>query len=589
MSIRNQIARRVGFALLIACAAACAHDDLTEKLPEEMFAAVDALPAKLQGRHIGPAVIAGDTGPARFVGPLHQAFDGARAMETVAFVDRFYRAPANDGYEAVIDAIAARLADAGFGKLEGFELEVLDTPLTARTAQTGERATTAAWTPLAGRLELIASDATTRALHDFTTSEARDRTMLPINAPSCDVTGGIALSLDELDAGELLVTDAKPSPTLLARAEKEGAAAVVSAHLEPYNADPSGRFRHLDAIQFRTLHGGATLPLCMISPRSLQVIHTALDADAATKLHFKAEIKLDQRKLRTLCARIVGSDRANEAVAVVSHVQEPGACDNASGVAGLCETACNLADLIQRGDLQRPSRSLVFLWGDEFLQTSIWLDSTKLKPIAGLSSDMTGESRDKTGAIALLERMPDPGALEPLEPDAHTPWGKAEVDPAKFLPNGLALIARCALLDVGALPAEGVDGWETADHPYEGGSDHDVFIARGIPAALIWHFIDFAYHTSLDRLEHVDAGEMRRTGVALMATALALADPRAADLERYLLSLNEEENVRVAAATAAGMPELAEQWRQWCDGARQWLRVECLRIPSDELPPTSNP
>jgi hypothetical protein len=211
----------------------------------------------------------------------------------------------------------------------------------------------------------------------------------------------------------------------------------------------------------------------------------------------------------------------------------------------------------------------------------VWLDSTKLKPIAGLSSDMTGESKEKTGAIALLERMPDPGAVTPLAPDVHTPWGMTQVDEAKFVPNGLALIARCALLDV----AEKDGGWDTADHPFEGGSDHEVFIDRGIPAALFWHFTDFAYHTSLDRLENVDASEMRRTGVALMSTALALADPKPGDLDRYLRSLNEEENVRVQAATTATQPELAEKWHRWCTGARQWLRVQCLRIPASEQVP----
>jgi hypothetical protein len=504
-------------------------------------------------------------------------------METVAFVDRYYRAPANDGYESVLDHIAERLRAAGFGTVEGFELTTIEMPLTARAAQGTERVPAQAWTPLGGRVELLGKDGAQRSLHAFATSEARDRTMLPVNAPACDVTGAIALTLDELDAGEILVTDAKPNTTVLARAEQKGALAVVSAYLEPYNADPSGKFRHLDAVQFRTLPGGAKLPVCMISPRSLEVVRSALDADPATRLHFEAQVKLDQRPLRTLCARIVGADRPTEAIAVVSHIQEPGACDNASGVAGLCETATNLAQALQKGDLQRPSRTLVFLWGDEMRQSSAWLDVTPLKPIAALSSDMTGESREKTGAIALLERGPDPGAIEPLVPDAHTPWGKAEVDPASLVPNGLALIARCALLDVGTLPGEAMQGWETADHPYEGGSDHDVFIARGIPAALIWHFTDFAYHTSLDRLEHVDAAELRRTGVALMATALALADPRPADLDRYLRSLNEERNVRVAAAEGASMPALADQWRAWCDGARQWLRIECLRIPAEEL------
>jgi hypothetical protein len=279
-------------------------------------------------------------------------------------------------------------------------------------------------------------------------------------------------------------------------------------------------------------------------------------------------------------ARVVGSDRPGEAVVVGSHVQEPGACDNASGVAGLCESAVGLAGLIQGGRLERPSRSLVFLWGDEFRQTETWLDQTELVPIAGLSSDMTGESA-ATGAIALLERMPDPGAVEPLAPDEHTLWGKAEVDATSLEPNGLAVIARSAMLDV----ASAAGGWKTAEHPYEGGSDHDVFIARGIPAALFWHFTDFTYPTSMDRIEFVDPDEMRRTGTALMTTALALADPRPGDLERYLASLNQELNTRVAAAEAAGESALAKLWKDWCNGARQWLRAECLRLPPDELPP----
>ncbi|HVS18767.1 MAG TPA: hypothetical protein VMT18_09225, partial [Planctomycetota bacterium] len=132
--------------------------------------------------------------------------------------------------------------------------------------------------------------------------------------------------------------------------------------------------------------------------------------------------------------------------------------------------------------------------------------------------------------------------------------------------------------NVGALEA----GWQTGEHPYEGGSDHDIFIARGLPTALFWHFTDFTYHTSLDRLGMVDVGEIRRTAAAVLATALCVADPQPADLDRYLRSLNQEQNLRVRAAEEAGEPLLAQRWRDWCDGARQWLRVECLHIPPSE-------
>lgn len=540
--------------------------------------------ALLQGAHQGPPVAAGAAGPMRFAPALHARFDSARTKELLSFIDRYYRAPGNDGYQAVLDRVAASLREAGFGTSEGFELTVIETPLEARGPERGVRVPAPAWTPLGGRVSLIGAAGARRELHSFAKPEARDRTMLPVNCPSCRIEGEIALSLDGLGEGEVLVTDAEPLTSLVQRAEKAGAAAVVSSYIESYNTDPSGRFRHLDAIQYRQLPFGSKLPVIMISPRSFQAIKRALEDDGHTRIELEAQVRFDERPLRTLCARIVGADRPTEAIATVSHIQEPGACDNASGVAGLCETAISLARAIREGELPRPSRSLVFLWGDEFRQSSAWLDNTSLTPVAGLSSDMTGESFERTGAIALLERMPDPGAVEPLLPDAHTPWGKTEVDPAKFQPNGLALIGRCALLDVALIDAAGANpSWRTSDHPYEGGSDHDIFINRNVPGALFWHFTDFAYHTSLDRLEHVDIDEMRRTGVALMATALALADPRPADLDRYLKSLNAEENVRVAAANEAGDEQLAESWRRWCDGARQWLRMECLRIPPAQI------
>ena len=66
--------------------------------------------------------------------------------------------------------------------------------------------------------------------------------------------------------------------------------------------------------------------------------------------------------------------------------------------------------------------------------------------------------------------------------------------------------------------------------------------------------------------------------VALLATACALADPEPGDLERYLNSLQNEERVRVEAAEAAKNPKLATQWREWCKGARGWLRNQCLGI-----------
>ena len=531
------------------------------------IAASEGAPAEVD--HRGPSVPMGSSGTARFVAPLFEAFRPRRAMELVTFADRFYRTPANPGFDAVLDRIHDVLSEAGYGTDPRLELYVIEQDLEHP-----------AWTPLSGRL-VLHTGRRERVLHAFDAEDGRDRTLLPVHAPSAEVEGGVALSLRDLDPGEFLVTDAA-SGQVLDRAQAQGAAGVLSASLFPFNVDPSGAERHLDAIQYRQLPPGTELPVGQISPRAYAAIRKAVEDGDEPRLTFRAQVQLEARPLRTLVATVIGDRRPEEVVAISSHVQEPGACDNASGLAGLAEGARSLSQLLTSGALPWPDRTLVFLWGDEFVQTRSWLDRTERTVFAGLSSDMTGQSAD-TGAIALLERHPDPGALVTLPPDEHTDWGAFEVDEAWVLPNGLAVVARCALADV----AVHAGGWTTADHPWEGGSDHDVFIKRGIPAVLFWHFTDFTYHTSLDRPEFVDPEEMRRMGTAILATALALADPVPGDLDRYLKALLAEERVRVGAAEEAGREDSADAWRRWTYGARMWLRTLCLG--PEAVPPPSVP
>ena len=553
-------------SLVLAGLAIGCSSDLPRGFDEKLVLTQVGGPTWSGELHQGPKVVLSGAGPQRFVPELHSRFDRERAFERTRFIDGFYRAPANDGFEATLERVAGELRAAGFGEDPGLLLEWIEKPL-----GNGRKA----WTPLSGRLAL-ASAGSERVLHAFDEPAGRDRTMLPVGAPGCDVSGGIALSLDELGPGEILATDAGPSGNVLRTAKERGALAVLSAELGRVNVDRSGAERQLDAIGYRGVR--SDLPVAMISPRALATIRETLAKDPDARLSLRASVKLDERPLRTLVATVLGSDRAQEAIAIASHVQEPGACDNASGVAGVCETAIALAQALREGKLEAPSRSVVFLFGDEFTQSSMWLDATPRKALAGISADMLGESRERTGARALLERGPDPANTRILPPDEATEWGSGPSGRDAGTANGLALLARCALADVAAIEP----GWETAEHPYEGGSDHSVFLGRDLPGVLFWHFTDFAYHTSLDRIEHVDADELRRMSVAVVATALAFADPRPGDLDRYLRSNNEERKLRVQAALDAGDEALAERWRQWTDAVRQWLRVETLRLPPEE-------
>jgi len=517
--------------------------------------------------HTGPAVAPGTSGPARFAAKLHAIFRADRAMDLATYIDGFYRTPGGEGYDKVLDRVGRELEAAGYGEVEGFTLRFIETPMI-----------TPAWTPRSASFEVHLPGCPPLPLHRFRSPGEADRVMLPVHAPAADVKGPLALKLEDVTEGSILVTSDGLGRRTINAARKRGAVAVLSSAVFDFTVDPTGNDRHLDAVQFQSVAAGTQTPVGKVSRRTQQILAGLLEFHGKLEVSFRADVSFEVRPLRTLVAELEGSTRPDQCVAIVSHAQEPGAGDNASGVAGLCEAASALARGIRSGQIERPARSLAFIFGDEMRQSAIFLKDTPRQVVAGISADMLGQSTAATGAVPLLERTPDPGALHTLPPDAHTAWGAGEVQEEDLLPNGVAIVARCALRDIAGV--EG--GWKTAENPWEGGSDHDVFLSHDIPAVLFWHFTDFTYHTGLDRMEMLDAGELRRMSAAVMSCALALADPVPADLERYLASLELERELRIASARAVGSAEAEALWQAWCDSVQTWFTDFCAVAPEDD-------
>ena len=141
-----------------------------------------------------------------------------------------------------------------------------------------------------------------------------------------------------------------------------------------------------------------------------------------------------------------------------------------------------------------------------------------------IALDMTGEDTTKTGGSFLIEKEPDPSAVWARPSDPHTEWGsgtmKAEALKGSVL-NDLFL-ASC-------LRRSRQTGWTVRTNPYEGGSDHAVFLAAGVPSILAWHFPDRFYHSNLDRPEMTAPSTMVHVGVSVGAAASVLASATEAD------------------------------------------------------------
>ncbi len=507
----------------------------------------------------GPSLVDYGGGPARTVAELYDAFDVKRAARFLAHADRFYRAEGSDGYEAVRTHLLAQLAAAGFGARAGLELEeyVVEEAFDC-------------WTPKSARVTLEEPGGPKTVLHSFEDQADVERLMLPLGAPACDLSGPVALNLSEIVEGSIFVTDAPARSDILRRAKGRGAVAVLSSSLASYNTDPESGELLQDALRFRVYPRGETLPVLQISHRSHDRIGEAIEKGGA-KLHVQAEVDHEERPLLMVAATIVGASRPEEAVVISSHIEYAGASDNASGYAASLEGALDLAAAIEAGDLPRPARSVVFLWGPQIKEAECWLSNTARKPVAALTLSAAGDAAAYGGSPLLLERPPDPGAIRTLAPDAHTIWGAGDVEEERLHPSGIVTIARGAM----ACLAGYLGGWRISENPWEGGSDHDVFLERGVPAVLFWHFTPSWYHTSLDRLERIDPEEMRRSAVATIGTALAIADPRPEDYAYYARALSGEEHLRTSIAEAAGDRELAQLWHDWSAGARAWLADLC--------------
>ncbi len=537
--------------------------------------------ARRIGGHIGPAVADSKSGapkdasgPHRFIPSLLGIFESGAAMAVATDIDEHYRAPGSDGYEAAMDSVLAGLYGAGFGAEPGFELKVIAKPMSSP-----------AWTPLSAEINGVSGEGG-RAQNDpialFEEESDPFRLLMAEGSAPCNLRGAAVFEMDDVLPGTILVTD-KSVRNVEQEAAEKGAVAVVSSYQLAYCVDPTGRARHLDAIYHGSVRPGSTLPSFYVSPRIKASIERA--SQGRGEIELIGRVKTEVRDLRTAIATIRGTERPAEAVYVVSAVSGAGANDNAAGAAGILEAARGFKRLISSGQLERPRRTIHFVFGKEAEAGGTALDEMDDTPVAGVVADMISASYEQTGAICLLERGWDPGALVALHPDSHTPWGAGSVAEEDILPNGLSLILRESLVDVGEeIAAESGAPWSTREHPWEGGSDHDTFLGRGIPAALVWHFTDFAYSTSLDRMSNVDPDELRRTSVAIVAAAAAVADARPSDLSSYLESLAIERDVRLSAVTASDADQgLRVLWTDWFAGADQWLRALTAGTPLPEF------
>lgn len=492
-------------------------------------------------------------------------FDGERARGTVAYVEQFFRVRGNEGYQASLERVRQELAG------HGFDAEHL------RTLELGEVQPT--WTPRHARLALITHEGE-RELIAFARQSDRDRAALLVGS---DAMAPVELEVVRIEAvragasaqGRLVLAEGDPRRVHREVATR-GAVGVLVRNLERYHRAEDNP----DVAQFGYLrpHEGELAIGFSLSENDWRALRETTEGGAIARVAVEIAVEVGSSAATAVEARIDGSDLDAGAVVFSTHVDEPGANDNASGVGALAELAGALRRGIEEGALPRPRRTLLFVWGQEIEVSAEWLEAAAIPIGAGLVMDMVGQDPEIVGAPFLIERMPDPGAVWLRAPDEHSGWGQSEVDPATLRGHFLNDWLRASIEVVRA--SEG-GAWRARAHPYEGGSDHASFLRRGLPAVLAWHFEDSAYHTTHDRLERVSGAEMRRVAAVLGAAAIAMASDARADREEMIAAVRAAGLERLGWAREAGVAQIAgggqrdleqrivREWGLWYDQALQ--------------------
>ncbi|MDZ7268655.1 MAG: M28 family peptidase [candidate division KSB1 bacterium] len=498
---------------------------------------------------------------------LGRHFNGARALATVALLQNYWRHAGNRDFNRCMDSLAAALRAGGYAESDArYKLIVRDTLLAQERS----------WQPDFAELRLLTPRDT--VLHSL----AQAKMMLCPNSHATPPAGVQAelVAIDSLAIvrgslrGKVAYTR-RPLHEVFHKAVRQGAAAgIISSHLPDYNRPAE----HPASIGMEAIPYVDSLAVFAfkISHTSRRLLDSLLRR-GPVQVQAKVRAQFAPKVVREVTAEIIGSRNPGERVALLAHLDEPGANDNASGCATLLEMALALRQALTAGELAAPARTLTLRWVEEIATVQRWQQhdpQTFQRVFAALVLDMVGQDIAKTGGNFLVERAPDPAALWTRPPDHHTEWGSREIAEAELRGTYLNDLFIAACETRSRLRR---NQWRVHSHPFEGGSDHVPFVQHGVPAVLAWHFTDVFYHTSGDDLDKVSPQEMANVGVSAAATALFLAQGAPADagalvpllLRRARQRLeNEAANSRAALRHSLEADVIEEEkmlrvWQRW--------------------------
>jgi aminopeptidase YwaD len=265
-----------------------------------------------------------------------------------------------------------------------------------------------------------------------------------------------------------------------------------------------------------------------LSPRDGELLRTRLTTGEKITVHAVVEVQNLDYDMEVPSCIIKGTDPDAGEVIFSSHLFEGyvkmGANDDLSGCAAILEIARMFNTMINEGRIERPKRTIRFIWAPEFSGTGPWVTENKeimKKTLCDINLDMVGLWMKKSNSFLCMHRTTygNPHYINDVMESYYNFVGLGNR-------AGLAVSGREGFLKRIVAPTGSDDPFYYAIDDHYGASDHEVFNDWGVqvPGIMMITWPDLYYHTSQDIADKCDATQLKRVCFIGAAAAYTIAN-----------------------------------------------------------------
>jgi len=485
--------------------------------------------------------------PEKDVAALANELSGETAKRNLEGIARFHRQRGSKGFHEAAELVAERLRAYGLS-----DVAILQFPADGKIFY-GTQRSRPAWDVEVGKLgEIFANEECKRAQKKYAEEHpdssgyfcglagieerpiANYEAEPVVLAEDSEFPGKVAELVDvgegtkESDysgkdvKGKIVLVSAQPGAVQDLAVGKFGAAGIVSY---AQNQKTAWWGENQDAIRWghlETFSPNKTFAF-MVSLKTARGFQERLAKDEKITLHAVVKAGQHPGNYEVVTATIPGADPKlkDEEIAFSCHLdhQRPGANDNASGCVTILEVARTLQKLIEENKLQRPARTIRFIFPPEIEGTLALLNgkldlAKRIKAVVHM--DMVGGGPE-TKAVFHVTR--GPMSLPSFVHDVA--WAFAEWVNEESYRFAAGLPAEYPMV----APEGGKEPLRAEYSAFTMGSDHDVYqdSSFGIPAIYLNDWPDRYIHTNFDTAANIDPTKLKRAAFIGAASGYFLA------------------------------------------------------------------